>query len=139
MAKTSRELKNELMYDAITALANCLENGFAEYYCDLHHEVFNTDYYVSSSNEAMEIFDSVDNIFWAIGKIWEYEKDNFGEIYCDFSDAMKVVNMLYYVVGEEAMFSIPFFDIVKDWNEEADEETNMVLAKAYREYLENNF
>ena len=140
MAKTNRELKNELMYDAIEALANCLEKGCAGYYCDLHHEVFNTGYYVSSSDEAMEIFDNVDNVFWAIGKIWEYEKDNFGEIYCDFSDAMKVMNMLYYIIGEEAMYTIPFEDIVDDyWNEDSIEEINNELAEKYREYLEKHF
>lgn len=140
LAKTSRELERELMYDAIEALANCLEEGYTGYYCDLHHEVFNTDYYVSSSDEAMGIFDNVDNVFWAIGKIWEYEKDNFGEIYCDFADAMKIMNMLHYIIGEEAMYKIPFEDIVGDyWNEDAIEEINEELAKAYREYLENNF
>lgn len=140
MAKTSRELERELMYDAIEALANCLEEGYTGYYCDLHHEVFNTDYYVSSSDEAMGIFDNVDNVFWAIGKIWEYEKDNFGEIYCDFADAMKVMNMLYYIIGEDAMYKIPFEDIISDyWNEDAIEEINEELAKAYREYLETNF
>ena len=37
-------------------------------------------------------------------------------------------------------FGIPFEDIVDDyWNEDAIEEINEELAKAYREYLEMNF
>ena len=140
MAKTNRELENELMHDAIEALVNCLEDGYTGYYCDLHHEVFNTGYYVSSSDEAMEIFENVDNVFWAIGKVWEYEKDSFGEIYCDFADAMHVMNMLYYIIGEEAMYTIPFEDIVDDyWNEDSIEEINNELAEKYREYLETHF
>ena len=140
MAKTNKELENELMHDAIEALVNCLEDGYTGYYCDLHHEVFNTGYYVSNSDEAMEIFENVDNVFWAIGKVWEYEKDSFGEIYCDFADAMHVMNMLYYIIGEEAIYTIPFEDIVDDyWNEDSIEEINNELAEKYREYLETHF
>ena len=140
MNKTTNELKNELMHDAIEALAECLEDGFSGYYYDLHNEVFNTDYYVTGNNEAMEVFGNADNAFWAIGKVLDYERDNFGETYTDFSSPMKVMNMLYYIIGEEAMYSIPFDDIVGDyWNENAMEKINVELAKAYREYLEMNF
>ena len=50
------------------------------------------------------------------------------------------MNMLYYIIGEEAMYTIPFEDIVDDyWNEDSIEEINNELAEKYREYLETHF
>ena len=46
--KKHEEMKQEAIADIIEAL----ENGFDGYYCDLHNEVFNTDYYVIGTYEA---------------------------------------------------------------------------------------
>ena len=66
---------------------------------ELHHEIFNTDYYIIGTykaknwlgNKALDI----------IGFIKDYEIDNFGEIFTDISNAEKVVNMYVYIIGEE--------------------------------------
>ena len=39
--------------------------------------------------------------FDVINFIKDYEQDNFGEIYTDFSSPEKVVNMYTYIIGEE--------------------------------------
>ena len=124
--------------DALNDIINTLQDGYTGWYTDLHHEVFNTDFYMADNETAQEILG--DNVYNAIGRIYEYEKDNFGEIYTDLSSPMQICNMLYYIIGEEAMYEIPFEDIVGDyWNEDSIEEINEELAKAYREYLETNF
>ena len=39
--------------------------------------------------------------FGVINFIKDYEQDNFGKIYTDFSEPEKVVNMYVYILGEE--------------------------------------
>ena len=122
----------DVKVDAVNAIIDCLECGYDGYYCDLFNEVFNMDYYVTGTTEAKNILG--DDVFDAIGRIYTYEKDNFGEIYTDLSDPIKIVNMLFYIVGEEIMYNNGEFSKILDehWNEYADEETNMELIKALR-------
>ena len=71
-------------------------------YCDLHNEVFNTDYYIIGTYQAEKALEQY-GVFNAIGKIKEYEEDNFGEVLTDLSDPEKIANMLYYIIGNEAI------------------------------------
>lgn len=66
---------------------------------DLHHEIFNTDYFIIGSYKAKQWMS--DEAFNIIGFIKEYEDWNFGEVYTDLSDPEKVVNMYAYIIGEE--------------------------------------
>ena len=66
---------------------------------DLHHYAFNEDYYIIGRHQAKEWL--ADEVFNVIETIKEYEQSNFGEIYTDFSEPERVVNMYVYVVGEE--------------------------------------
>ena len=66
---------------------------------DLHHEIFNTDYYIIGRYEATKWLG--DQVFNVINIIKEYENDNFGEVNTDFSEVEKVVNMYVYIIGEE--------------------------------------
>ena len=46
-------LKEEAMREeARAAIIECLKNGYSGYYCDLHNEVFNTDYYIIGTYQA---------------------------------------------------------------------------------------
>ena len=122
----------EMKVDATNAIIDCLECGYDGYYCDLHNEVFNMDYYVTGTAEAKNILG--DDVFDAIGRIYTYEKDNFGEIYTDLSNPIKIVNMLFYIIGTEIMYNNGEFSKILDehWNEYANEETNMELIKALK-------
>ena len=121
--KTMRE-------EARAAIIECLRDGFSGYYCDLHHEVFNTDYYIVGTYEAEKALKEYD-VFRAIGKVQTYEKDNFGESYTDLSNPEKLINMLYYIIGEEVlhemMDGIEAWD--ENWNNLADEETNAKILE----------
>ena len=66
---------------------------------ELHHEIFNTDYYIIGTYKAKEWLGN--KAFDIIGFIKDYENDNFGEVYTDLSDAEKVVNMYVYIIGQE--------------------------------------
>jgi hypothetical protein len=51
---------------------------------DLHHECFNTDYYIIGTQQAIDWMGS--NAFRIIQFVKEYEEDNFGECGTDLSD-----------------------------------------------------
>ena len=114
--------------EAREAIIETLQDGYSGYYCDLHHEVFNTDYYIIGTYQAKEALKEYD-VFKALEKVQTYEKNNFGEIYTDMSDPEKLVNMLYYIIGEEVLFEM--MDGIEaweeNWNNQADEETNVAI------------
>ena len=87
--------------EALEDIKETLES-YNGYYCDLHNEVFNTDYYIIGTYEAEKALEQY-GTFEAIRKIKEYENDNFGEVFTDLSDHEKVANVLYYIIGEEAI------------------------------------
>jgi hypothetical protein len=120
--------------EAREAIVEALENNYTGYYCDLHNEVFNSDYYIIGTEQAKEVLREYD-VFKAIEKVAKYEKDNFGEIYTDLGNPEAVVNMLYYIIGEEVLYEM--MDGIRAWrinyNYKADEETNAEILQAIEE------
>lgn len=120
-----------------------LENGFSEYYCDLHGEIFN--YGVNADIKDLEEY----GVFNALGEIQEYEKENFGEVLTDLGNASAVADMLYYIKGEEFLFetlnfnrileevSEDFFEVIDLWNEQAEEDYNKAIVKRLKEEFKN--
>tara|TARA_R100001440_G_C2490036_1_gene114892 strand:+ start:84 stop:419 length:336 start_codon:yes stop_codon:yes gene_type:complete len=72
-------------------------------YEDLHHECFNTDYYIIGTYKATKWLG--EQVFNVIEYIKEYENNNFGEVTTDFSDPEKIVNMYVYIIGEEIVYN----------------------------------
>ena len=85
---------------------------------ELHHELFNTDYFIIGTYRAKQWLG--DQAFEAIAIIKEYEQQNFGEVSTDLSDPEKVANMLAYVLGEELLTDSP--TLMDFWDKELDEE-----------------
>ena len=126
---------DEMRRDAIEAIFDTLESGYDGYYCDLHNEVFNTDYYIIGTWQAKEALNEYD-VFDAIETVREYEKSNFGEVYTDVTNPEALVNMLYYIIGEEVisdMYDIEAFN--NNWNAYADEETNAAIVSELTDWL----
>jgi len=123
----------EMREEARGAIIEALESGYSGYYCDLHNEVFNTDYYIIGTYRAKEALNEY-GVFEALNKVQTYEKDNFGEVYTDLSDPEKLINMLYYIIGEEVLSEM--MDGITawedNWNNQADEETNAEILKAVK-------
>jgi hypothetical protein len=130
--------KHEAMKaEAIEAIIEALENGYEGYYCDLHNEVFNTDYYIIGTYDAKHALREYD-VFEAIELVQTYEKDNFGEVYTDLSNPEKLINMVYYIIGDEVigeMYKIEEFN--DKWDEEADEETNAIIIEEMKKLFNN--
>lgn len=130
MNKKDQEMRRE----AREAIIETLQDGYSGYYCDLHNEVFNTNYYIIGTYEAKEALKEYD-VFDAIEKVQTYEKENFGGVYTDLSNPEKLVNMIYYIIGEEVLYEI--MDGVEAWNNNwnniATDETNAAILKAIEE------
>lgn len=127
--KKHAEMKEQAIADIIEAL----ENGFDGYYCDLHNEVFNTDYYIIGTYQAKEALKEYD-VFEAIELVQTYEENRFGEVYTDLSDPEKLINMVYYIIGDEVIDEIYESEAFNDeWNGRANEETNEAIIKAIKE------
>ena len=124
--------------EARAAIIEALQDGYSGYYCDLHNEVFNTDYYIIGTYQAKEALKKY-GVFEAIEKVQTYEKDNFGEIYTDLSDPERLINMLYYIIGEEVLFEMmdDIEALSENWNNQADEETNAEILKAIKKKQRN--
>ena len=127
------EKHESMKKEAIEAIIEHLEDGYSGYYCDLHNEVFNTDYYIIGTYKAKEALREYD-VFEAIELVQGYEKDAFGEVYTDLSDPEKLINMVYYIIGDEVigeMYKIEAFE--DNWNNVADDETNAIILEAMKE------
>lgn len=122
--------KHEAMKEeAIAAIIEALEDGYSGYYCDLHNEVFNTDYYIIGTYEAKEALRKYD-VFEAIELVQTYEKEQFGEVYTDLSDPEKLINMVYYIIGDEVIGEMNEIEEFSDnWNELSDDETNAAIVE----------
>lgn len=120
----------EMKQEAIDAIIEALEDGYSGYYCDLHNEVFNTDYYIIGTYEAKEALREYD-VFDAIELVQTYEKEQFGEVYTELSNPEKLINMVYYVIGDEIIGEmcekIEAFE--DNWNELSDDEANAAIVE----------
>lgn len=124
-------LKEKAMREeARERIIKCLNDGYSGYYCDLHHEVFNTSYYIVDAEQAKEALKEYD-VFEAIQKVQMYEKEMFGEAYTDLSDPKKLINMLFYIIGEEVLFEMMDNSETwkRKWNKKANEETNAAILE----------
>ena len=74
-------------------------------------------------------------MFEAIEKVQAYEKDNFGEIYTDLSNPEKLINMLYYIIGEEVLFEM--MDGIEVWNDNWGNLANEELNKAILDQMQD--
>lgn len=96
------------------------------YACDLHHYLYNEDYFIVGSYKAEQFLNKY-GTFKAIGEVYQYETGNFGEVTTDLSSPEKVVNILAYIVGEELLNSCP---TVRDkWNERLTEKDLKKIKK----------
>jgi hypothetical protein len=92
------------------------------------------DYYVSTNNEAKELLN--EECYDAVGRIVEYEQFNFGSVNTNLSEPKCVVNMMYYIIGEQVLTDINMYDIVGDV-QVGDDEINNELIAALQDYANN--
>ena len=97
--------KNEIKEHIFDELNNYSWNEILEFREDiseLHNNLFNIDYYLIGYYNCRKWLS--DEVFNVIEYIKEYEENNFGEVYTDFSNSEKVANMYAYIIGEELLY-----------------------------------
>tara|TARA_Y100001963_G_scaffold105397_1_gene145523 strand:+ start:78 stop:485 length:408 start_codon:yes stop_codon:yes gene_type:complete len=106
--------ENEIKEYAIETIKERLEyneNYLDHDITDIHHDLFNTDYYLVYYSACNEWLGS--HVFECIEKIKEYEETNFGEVTTDLSNSENVVNMYVYIVGEYILS-----DVLKEFKQD---------------------
>jgi len=76
------------------------------YGCDLHHELFNTDYFIVGYYQAEQWINEMGGAFSVIDEVQNYEVLNFGECSTDLSSSESVANMYAYILGENLLSDI---------------------------------
>ena len=90
--------------DTIKERLECDQDYLDQDIYDIHHDLFNTDYYIIGYYNAQQWLGN--NVFECISIIQEYEELHFGEVTTDLSDPEKVVNMYVYIVGEQVVYDV---------------------------------
>jgi len=131
--KSDFELKTlkEIANDATDKLKDGI--GAGQYGCDLHSDLFNSDYYIIGYYKAEQWLINNTGVFNGISIVQEYEKNNFGEVNTDLSSSEKVVNMLVYIAGEEVL-SISQ-TLQDNWNNRlSDEDIQAIINELEEEF-----
>jgi hypothetical protein len=129
--------KMNIRLEAIKAIIDTLEDDFSGAYEDLHQKVFNEDYHYIYYEDAREMLNKFD-VFTAIERVVDWERDNIGEITTDFTSPVEVANMLWFVIGEEIIGEMS--DIMDDdrvWGEYGDPETNEWIIQQMKELFKD--
>lgn len=121
------ETTKNIITSGIDRLDDMIKHGERVDATDLHYHLYNEDYYIVGTWEAKQELEQY-GAFDAIGKIKEYETDNFGEVNTDLSDPEKVVNMLAYIIGEEALGECDHLQQV--WDDGELNEDDLIAIKA---------
>ena len=99
-----------------------------EHYESLHHNVFNFGY--RGGLEALEEYGA----FKAIGEVQQYEMENFEGVITDLSSPSSVSGMLWYIIGEDVVYSL---DTLSNCTGLMNEEDNDKIIKEIDERLDN--
>jgi hypothetical protein len=133
------KLYDKLCNEAKWAIIEALKNNDVHNIDDMHNDIFNMDYYddINPNNDAdraiaLERFGSKEEVFEGIGRVYTYEMDNFGVVYTKLGNPASVLNMLYYIAGEEVLYSTDLYEY-------DGEITDELAMKLIDEYEDTNF
>ena len=97
--------------------------GLDSYGADLHHYLFNEDYFIIGHYQAQQFLG--DHAFRAIEYVQDYEKDHFGEVSTEVTDE-KIANMFAYIAGEEILSRSKHLERL--WNKHLNENSLKIIA-----------
>lgn len=113
----SDDLMEKVIDYAIDQLDGLNYDGVSVYGCDLHNEVFNTDYVTIGTYQATEeLAENLHDVFEALKQC----NDEIGEQYPDITNPERLLNLLYYMAGQELFNTIEFIN--EKWDDELNQE-----------------
>ena len=102
---------------------------------ELHHVLFNEDYFVIGYHAASELLKEMGiGEFEAIAYVMEQEEEMFGEVNLTTKDmnSERITNLLAYYKGQELIYSL---DSLEDMEQELTEENVNTLIEELEELL----
>ena len=122
---------NSIVNHAIDKMSDYSQAG--TYGCDLHNELFNQDYFIVYHSRAIQWLKECDiDPFEAIDEVFQYEKDNFGEVNTEVNPEA-IVNMYAYIAGEAVLSEID--TLQNRWNEKLTEKDCKKIIKELKELI----
>lgn len=116
--KNYTRINAELIQYTINGLQDL--KGANTYVCDLHNEIFNTDYFLIGYYNCEKWLEKNVGVFDAIRTIQEWEINNFGVLNTPMTDSEKILNMYVYIKGEEILNELD--TIQENWDNRIDDE-----------------
>lgn len=119
----------EIVKSALVDVLTTLDRPYA---FDLHNELYGAQqhyiYYADAKEAAAEL-----DTWECIGAVQTYEQNQFGEVYTPLADAVRVTNMVVYIMGYELLDAIyadtEYFG--EKWNEQlSDDDLAAMLTLA---------
>jgi len=96
---------NELENEVKSVIRADIENYQYSTLEDFHFDQFNSDYYIIGTYQAKEWLTEKD-VFNCIEIVQEWEREVFGELQSDISNAEKLASLVMYAVGENVLFDM---------------------------------
>lgn len=120
------ETTKSIIQSGIDKIEDMISNNERVDAGDLHNRLFNEDYYIIGTYQAKQELEKY-GTFDAIDKVIQYEKDNFGEVNTEINPEA-IVNMLAYIIGEEALNGSEHLQ--KVWDDGELNEDDLIAIKA---------
>ena len=108
-------------------------DGRDVYGCDLHHEIFNREYYTTWIPQTEADTDDL-GVWGCINLVVNYEKWHFGEVSTEMS-AFKVANMVNYILGYHLLDKSEHLKN-EAWDEYLTADDLAIIQKELRAYIE---
>lgn len=120
--------------EALEDLKETLLNNTDFFLDDLHDATFNSDYYIIGTYEAKKALEQY-GVFDAIERLREFQLEYFNNTEIE-TDPERMANILYYIIGTEAMELEPFNEFYNQvYNQVVDDETSALLIEKINETL----
>lgn len=109
-------------------------DGREVYGCDVHHHLFNSEYYTAGIWQTE--LDTVDLGVWdCINLVVNYEKFNFGEVFTEV-EPFKVANMVNYIAGYHLLGKSEHLTHSDAWDRRLTTKDRKTIQKELRAYIE---
>lgn len=126
--------KDNLITEAKQRVIDALKDGVDCYGSDLHDELFNTECYETDRYSAENTLENL-GVFNCIAMVEDYEITNFGGVNTSLSKPCDVLNMVWYIIGEEVINDMFAESVLFNylWNKRLSKEDCAVLV----DYIKN--
>lgn len=128
-------IENNLIRNVLLTCWNIAEemDGNEVYGCELHHELFNSEYYTASIWQTE--LDTVDLGVWdCLNLVKNYELENFGDMYTKL-EAFTIANMVNYILGSHLLGKSEHLQ-GEAWDNDLTVDDLEVIQKELRAYIE---